>query len=48
MRWFWLHSAFFYHDKTEKFSRNETYEGMNALFEVSLDPETADPEATEK
>lgn len=39
---------YLYDEKTGKISRNADYEGINALFEVPLDPEKADPEAAEK
>lgn len=39
---------YLYDEDTGKVSRNEAYEGMNALFEIPLDPEKADPKAAEE
>lgn len=40
-------SAFFYDEATGIYSRNMDYEGINALFELPLDPEKADEASAE-
>lgn len=40
-------SAFFYNGNTGIYTRNTEYEGINALFELPLDPEKADKTAAE-
>lgn len=40
--------AYSYDEDTGEISRREDYKGVNALFELPLDPAGADPEAAEK
>lgn len=40
--------AYQYNEKTGEFARNESYEGINALFDLPIDKSKADPEAAEK
>lgn len=40
--------AYQYNEKTGEFTRNESYEGINALFDLPIDKSKADPEAAEK
>lgn len=42
---FYTTNAYDYDEESGRISRNESYEGLNALFSIPIDPSKADPEA---